>query len=550
MSIKRRKLIRNMLIATVGSQLSLKGLESAVGTYENALARYPNLALMDSFEILRQMSFGQALANTSETTTDTSEPISFITIKVMNHIHSPLCFNFPEYTGSISQGNTPDILDRISQKVNRDFMSAAGLKDAAVQEKWKNLGLNKWFANILQRGYDFDQTSPSFLSAGEQGTFSSSVAFQTFLHLNQNDQSRNHSFVNTCLPNLEEVGRGGDLNFHLQAQNLIESPFGICCLNMGNTVETTDSIGRVGNHILGGDLSETVANGRTVNEYISRLIDSIGTGFIDENLRKSFNNLVGADTSLIDSLANSREDLISRKQLLTQVGLIENSLHNMSRLLPGTALGSNMQAFKGQNRVAENQFLSQCVFASRALELPGLPIRNFSLLLNIFDIDGAPLDFTAAQGGGSKTSEPYTYIEGMRQLAMGLNILSHTIAKTQGKVYVLVVSEGGRDISGKDNDISHAFLMGPNTSIGDHFYRNQAQFADSTSLVSADPNRNRFQPAYSGGERKAYEGTKDTKNSVQMRDLLHGIVRLIESEKNSSDTTTTGMQSYVDIKRA
>ena len=225
----------------------------------------------------------------------------------------------------------------------------------------------------------------------------------------------------------------------------------------------------------------------------------------------------------------------------------------MARLLPGVPLGANMQAFKGTNRngaVAENQFLSQCMFASRALELPGLPIRNFSLLLNIFDIDGAPLDSTVAQGGGTKTSEPYTYIEGMRQLAMGLNMLSHTIAKTHGKVYVLVISEGGRDIRGRDNDISHAFLMGPKSSIADHLYVNKQELADTTSPFNNDANDKRNQPAYSGGERKSFHGTKDTKNKVQMRDLLHGIVRLIESEKGVSKTTTTGMQSYVDIKRS
>src|SRR4029079_15035047 len=101
------------------------------------------------------------------------------------------------------------------------------------------------------------------------------------------------------------------------------------------------------------------------------------------------------------------------------------------------------------NTDARMEFLAQCKFVQAALDSDGKPFRNFTLYCHLSDIDGASFDKTVAD---TQTTEGLSYIEGMRQLAVGLNMLAKSISKYRN-VYVAVVSEGGRDFTGSDNDV-------------------------------------------------------------------------------------------------
>jgi hypothetical protein len=253
---------------------------------------------------------------------------------------------------------------------------------------------------------------------------------------------------------------------------------------MGKAVETTDGPGRIGNRVLGSDLLEVRANGETVAAYVDLIRRSIGTGFISEALVDKFDKLVAPDDSIRAALQKNRPNLEAAMQSLQAAGSIESKVHDMLALK-----GGHQQAYippgatSMQILDAKFEFLAQCMFVSRALELPGRPLRNFSLLLNIHDMDGRKLDQTST---GESNTEALTNIEGMRQLALGLNVLSQVIKKHRN-VYVVCVAEGGRGSAGGDNKVSHALIMGPGGkgNLRDHLYANKAAIADPNDLCGS-----------------------------------------------------------------
>src|SRR5690606_34663117 len=149
--------------------------------------------------------------------------------------------------------------------------------------------------------------------------------------------------------------------------------------------------------------------------------------------------LAAPDEMLRQALQQNRPNLEQAMQNLLASAEVERLKHDMLQLQ-----AANQQAYiapgasQPASHTAKWEFISQCLFVSRALDLPGRPFRNFSLLLNIFDLDTAKLDVTTYQGG----SEPLTNIEGMRQLALGMNILAQAI-KRHRNVYVVALAEGG-----------------------------------------------------------------------------------------------------------
>lgn len=547
MPINRRHFLNGFAYGSLGGVASYSGLLKKMYTRNDSESA---LLLEDAFDRLL-LGTQPAMAMPS----DTQDCI--ITIKVMNLIHTPLCFKFPNYTGSQEQKQYKITMrDKIKKEEHYRQLEGKGIERLSDNPRFAALKLNQWWASILDSGLDESGQDRGYYKAGEIGAFpsQSEVALQAALHLNQNNIVLNHSFRNTCLLESADAGRGGDINYHCHSQGLINSPFGMSCLTMGNSVETTDGMGRVSNRILANDLKSVSAIGKSVEQYVDIITQSIGTGFINEEMRQALNDLIQIDTSLVNSILKNRENLSSVLKDLQQTSAVEEMFHTM----PSDFSGTNIQGFSGGSSTARSEFISQCLFVSRALNLPDKPLRNFSLLLNIFDVDGQSLDVASKQGN----SQPYSNVEGMRQLAIGMNILAQSIKKHRN-VYVVVVSEGGRGANSGDNKVGHAFLMGPGGSgnLKDYLYANKTAVNDPKDTFVADPNEGGNKASNSPGltdngaglrlyddkSLRSFGGFPVTDSYAKVADFLHGVLRHIESKRGLA-STTQGLDSYVKIQ--
>jgi hypothetical protein len=550
-SVNRRELLKYLALSGTSGVIATTGVENLARSLMPSGGAHTLYSSIDTFEILKRMPWmikagiyvpeePSAMAMTA------AEDSVVITIKVLNHIHTPLCFKL-DYTGSNGANRT--MTQKISSGTVATHMVNAGVELDSDIPRWEKLKLNKWFADILNTGMAENGARSTVINEGEIGPFpdEEDVAIQAFLGVNQTSAALNHSFENTTLPASTRDGQGGDINYHLAMNNIIRSPLGVTALTM-TEVETTDSIGRVGNRVVSNNLKDIAADGQAVEKYVSLLGQTIGIGFIDEGLMDKFDNYVGIESELRVQMALSRPEIKKKIADLRLTAEAETAVHDLGAITDG----NNLQAFSGSDVSTSKQgFIAQCLFASRVLEIPGKPLRNFSLLLNIKDIDGAGLDTTSVEAG----SQPLSYIEGMRQLAIGMNLLSHTIKKHKN-VYVVVISEGGRSSNLADNKVSHAFVMGPGGKGGlaDHLYANNAAMGDSTNAFNADPNAGSANNTgiglapYDGGELKDESGSKQETEFADAASVLNGVVKHIEKAVGSEEKSTAGLGNYVALK--
>lgn len=547
MSFNRRELLKYLAMTSSASLIATSGIENLARALMPSNGPQNLYNSIDTFKILQHMPWikkSGVLVPESTAMAQENDDSVIITVKVLNHIHSPLCFKF-DYTGS-SDAAMPWAA-KIPTGAIRTQMLSAGLDEMTDIPRWEKLKLNKWFAKILNSGMPEDEKRSAVLNETEIGEFPSEedVAFQAFLSVNQTSPSLNHSFQNTTLRNSAKVGHGGDINYHLAMNNIIKSPLGVTALTM-STVETTDSIGRVANRVVSNNLVDVAAEGRPVEKYVSLLAQSIGTGFINEELLDKFDAFAGVESELRQQMAASRPEIKRKISDLRATAEAEKQEHTID-----VANISNTQSFTGSiMETAHQQFIAQCLFAKRVLEIPGKPLRNFSLLLNLKDIDGAGLEVTAVE----RDSQPFSYIEGMRQLGIGLNILAHAIKKHKN-VYVVVISEGGRASTRGDNKVSHSFIMGPGGSGGlkDHLYANTTALNNPSDAFNADPNRGSANSTgvglkyYENGELISEAGNVVKDEYADVAGVLNGLVKHIEEKTKVGNSTTGGLGNYVKL---
>ena len=493
---------------------------------------------------------------TPEALASTGPETVLITIRVMNLIHTPLCIKFQDYTGGTGGAYGIPWSRKISDAGILNHMMSAGVDQPSDIPRFAKLGLNKWFADLLNTGLDETGTKIDSIAEGEIGPFpaENDVAFQTVLHLDQNDTRLNHAFQQTIMQTSATPGKGGDLNYHAAENNLVKSPLGITTFNMGKSVETTNGFGFIGNRIFAYDGKTVAASGQTVNSYVDLLSQNIGAGFINENLLDSLDEISSADRTMRTSLKEARVELKKNLELLKEVSAVSNATHEM----PGILGAGNIQAFADKaTGTAEMEFIAQCLFVKRMLSLPGTPLRNFSLFLNIYDPDGAKLDTpTNAKGKSSSLN----YIEAMRQLGIGMNILGQAV-KSHGNAYVAMFSEGGRGANMGDNKASHAFVMGPGTKLKDHLYADEAMTKNPQDPFHTDSNEGKADvivdstPGFTGGGAglRKYTGKELKSESGQSFDgyptigqFLNGMAKHLESEAGV-ESTTIGLGNYIKI---
>lgn len=547
-SWNRRELIKLAALSGLG----LSGVEQLLGSLPPGAGLPANTWAEDTFTLLRNRPFftGFNLLAPSVAYGANDDETAVVVIKFMNLMHVPMIFKFPTYTGSAAYGKGWNT--RFGVAATREALLAKGLDEPSDSARFAALKFNKWFATILSSGVDEGGKAMSFLGDGETGEFpgEDDVAIQTAFHLNQQNTTLNHSFTNTTLATGPE-GKGGDIGFHLARNGIIRSPLGITALNMGVAVETTDAIGTVGNRVVGSDLLKVVADGQTVERYTNLLAQSIGVGYIDDDLIEKFDKKTSADLEVRNAMRKARPELKKAIDRLKETAGIEKIAHGLEGL---TGLANNQGALPA----AQSEFLAQCTFVSRVLDIPGKPLRNFSLIVNVNDVDGSGVDAPGAEG----VRVSYSYVEGCRQLAMGLNVLAHAIKKHK-KLYVVVVTEGGRGFNMGDNKVGAAIILGPGGSKGlkDYTYADKKAIDNPTDTFCAEPNEGNAGAVNSPGLTTGGAGLREMSDEVLKSEdgtsvkgfastamLLHGLVKHLE-ERTGKDKTTAGLGNYVKIQK-
>jgi hypothetical protein len=288
---------------------------------------------------------------------------------------------------------------------------------------------------------------------------------------------------------------------------------------------------------------------------VTILRQAVGLGYVDEDLVSRVSKLAGADSPLIAEIKKNRVALQAALASLDTASALETSTPNT-----GVANGAALQAIgSSADQAARGEFLGQCKFVQQALQIPGKPFRNFTLLLNIVDLDGSRVDVAPFI---SSPANPYSYVEGMRQLALGLNLLAQVV-KQHKNVYVVVVSEGGRDATRGDNKSSFSFVMGPGGAgnLSDYLYANRASIDGTVDPFIAEPNTGNGNFTASGqrlptdptlaslvfNEAAVAAPTEHMTNGA----IMAGLVRHLESKKGGlAATTTTGLGKFVRIQTA
>lgn len=573
MDAHRRKVLQ-MALAGAGA-LALGPLFWRSGLPRNGLGsgHALNGFAFDAFDTMRHLArhsaqglnfapwlASKAFAQPARTPAD----VCVVTVRVMNLIHTPLCLKLGKIanpqTGAIAsfKGST-DNYDKARDWDSRlrgpndakAHLLAKGLDRVHTSPRFQALRLNGWFGEMLATGRNDSDALSNGLTTADVGPFppENEVALQTVLGINQNDTALNHSFKNTgFLPLAAQLPRGGDLNHHLAATGLVTSPLGIVCLNMGKAVESTDGDGSQSNKVIGSDLVTRVASGKKVSEYVTLLQQIASEGFVDDTLVAKLDGLGGVDARVPEQLARFRSRLASVSAQSRAAGSLEQMLHMQN--LPNVA---NLQHINNEiNQPARSEFLAQCRFVQAALDMEGKPFRNFSLLLNTSDVDNAPFNLAGAASG--PLVEAVSLVEGMRQLAIGMNMLAQAIKKHRN-VYVVVYSEGGRGTNGGDNKASHAFIMGPGGPGGlkDALYGNRQAIESEEDPHVIEPNEGGANAVNSPGLTARGAGLRAPDGNVLLAEsglpvasdqkmlnlasVLHGLVRHIESTQGAQPTT-------------
>ena len=454
----------------------------------------PQWSMMDSYEITRMLGQRGAAAQLatllqlqqSAQAQSANDDWVLITVKVFDEVHQPLVFAFGEIDpndplkgqnklGQVKTANDADAehfaIFKATQ-ATREHLSANGIKSLAKDERLAKLRFNEWFASRLLNGtYDGKPgrnagNAFSYVSSGNPSepyvnTFPSDVAIQVGLCVQPMGNIPVHRLhlakmrTDLC-----------DLSHFAALKGLVNSPLGITCMMMGENYDSNGSM--LQNVVMSGlttaDNDKFEVGGRSLKDIVKNVNQSLAEGFVDER-KISEANL----TYLFDKI--SVKDPVRRKNLLEAKANVKASLDQMLKLgdiertahVPLDEALSNKQAFFANGAytegAAQQEFLSHCAYVAESLKIPNQPYRNFSLFLNLNDLDGSNID-NPTNGSTKFKANSLNYVDGMRQLAMGLNMLANAIKGK--KALVVMVTDGGRSKAMGDGDgAAFAMVLGP-----------------------------------------------------------------------------------------
>jgi hypothetical protein len=469
-------------LESLGNMLHVPGWHRLLG---GSYLPQPHWAIKDSFELTRALGrsgsasqLAAMLQLQEAAAQQESEPWLLITVKIFDQVHTPLVFalgkidpndalaaqNKIGQVVTVSDADDKHIAITKATQATREHLSQSGIKSLSKNERLAKLRFNEWFGSRLLNGtYDGQVQKNSNNVFGYDkyvSAFPDNVAIQAGLCVQPMDNIPVHRLY------LGKVRKDlCDLSHLAGLKGLVKSPLGITCLMMGENYDSNGSM--LKNVVLSGlsaaDNARFDVDGRGLADIVGNINQSLSEGFADTrtkdtNLTYLFDQLSVAKPQRRSALLESREAVRKTIDQMKSLGALEKQpLFALSESI------SNKQAsFNGSSYsdvAAKQEFISHCAFVAETLKIDKQPYRNFSLFLNLNDLDGSNID-NPKNGSTEFKANSLNYVEGMRQLAMGLNILAQAI---QGKnALVVVVTDGGRDENMGDGDgPGFAMLMGP-----------------------------------------------------------------------------------------
>jgi len=525
-----------------------------LGTWLGERLRNPLVNPYDAFAMMDDaLRLGPSMLGVHQAMADEAEGWTLVQIKVLNHVYTPLVFRLGQLTGGTvtTAADVPVATQNVSNAGARSMLQSLGANDVSDKPRYQNLRFNKWFANILHNG-TADGGTPTATNLLGVGTgdvaelSADKVAVQAFLHVAQIDSTVNHALrgckLRQTLP---------DLTLFAQQSSLIQSPLGITCFMMGGNYDKAEGAIAANAVLSENPVESAVVRSRSVRDYVAQIGQYVGKSYadrasIEQNVIYRMDHLVQKDPVLRRDLINS---IAQFKQGLTTLNSAADIESNRQTLDLGQA---NSQNLAGKQVGASTEFLAQCKYVAASLDLPGTPVRNFSLFVNATDLDQGPIDVATDGGGGNKLVQAFSYVEAMRQLGMGLNMLAKKIAEGK-KMIVVVHSEGGRAASMADANTGFALVLGPKGPglLDDQLYANMGLINQSTNAVLKDTGLKSSAVAWDVDGLKAADGT--AANAVaNTGDVQMGIVEFLEQQTGlkarGSLSAADGM--FVKLKRA
>lgn len=555
--LDRRELLRLGLTGSIGSAFALEQLGGVplFGTWASELVRNPWINRHDAYAMMgNALRGGPALLGVHKAMAAGESDWALVEIKVVNHVYTPLVFRL----GALANGavTTDADVPLASARCGRakTALTALGVDQISDMPRYQALRFNKWFARILHNGTSDGQAVGTANSLGLSTDDiapldDTKVAIQAFVGLQQ-IETNNHA-----LKGLKLRSEMPDITLFAQESELITSPLGISCFMMGGNYDKAEG-SLPFNAVLGksNQSEDAVVSSRSVAEYVGQISQFVGKSYVDRqeveaNLVYKLDQLVDKDPKLRRELLGSIEQFKAGLASLQAAGDLETQRQTADTTV------SNLQSAGNAEVGASKEFLAQCKYVARSLALPGMPVRNFSLFLNISDLDTKDLDLGFSGGGGNASDvKAYSYIEGMRQLGMGLNVLAKSIAAGK-KMIVYVHSEGGRDAGLGDSKTSFALVLGPKGSgnLDDRFFGNMSVVNASSNAFLKDPGNAAAAMAWDVEDAfKEKDGTEAANSIPATGDVGMGVVQFLEEKtgKQVRSPLGAGDGRYVKLKRA
>lgn len=551
-NLNRRELMRVLGYGGFGGAFALEQLAGVPGLMTLADRFIRGAMPVNPYDAYARMADalrgGPSLLAVHQAMAQANNQWTVVQIKVCNHVYTPLVFRLGKLANDTVTTGTNVQLPSAKMTTAKAELEARGVNVISDMPRYRELRFNKWFANILHNGTANGEAPATEnllgLSTSDVQPFAAdTVALQTFIGLAQ-IEANNHALKGCKM-------RSGlaDLPLFAQKNKLVESPLGISCFMMGKNYDKAEGAINV-NAVLGEETAETaIVSSRTVSDYVAQIQQFVGKSYADRS------GIEQSVTYKIDQLVVDKPDL--RRELINSIGKFKSGLDSLKNaaLLESkfqtlnTATG-NGQSFGNNQGGASTEFIAQCKYVANSLELPGLPVRSFSLFLNVSDLDGRNLD-VGFNGGGGGDVRAYSYIEGMRQLGMGLNILAKKIS--QGKRMIVVVSsEGGRGTNMADANTSFAMVMGPKEAgmLDDKLFYNSAAYDVETSAALQDPALRASAMAWDMDGLMKKDGTKST-DVPTSGDVQMGVVEFLEqvSGVNARKELSESDGKFVKLQR-
>lgn len=540
---------------------------------------HPDWWMRDSYDLTRSLSQQGSFAQLASVlqlqqafAQSTANDWSIITIKVMAQVHQPLVFAFGEIDANdklaesngvgqvrTAMGTQADgyVLGDAMESTKKHLVDG-GVKSLSRDRRLSKLRFNEWFGSRLMNGsYDGLANGDRLSFSSLLGQFPADVAIQaglcTMPIAGPGVHQLRHAALRDDLP---------DLCFYAANKGLIQSPLGITCMMMGDFYDAASDLRH--NVVFSGfstaDKGKITATGRRVTDIVRNVKQSFSS-YADERPLET-----GNFTYLLDKLV-TREPKIRKglQEYRSSLRTLINDLESIAQaelqpIKASIGVEANKQAnFNGtgyDDVPAKNEFLSQCALVSKSLQLPGQPYRNFSLFLNLNDLDGTPID-VAKNGDVSFKTNSLNYVEGMRQLALGLNMLGRAISGK--KALVVVVADGGRGARMGDGfGGSFSLLLGPMGSgmLDDQLHgpmplvnsNNIGVFSNFGGVSTTDPVYN-----WSTGDSTwglyGSNGVRLPSSQCNSGDWQVGVLDFLCQKMGKSEVMTPSLGSFVRFKR-